>query len=59
MSDDFPLPWGDFTVTCCRCGGTKVTVDNTLGFSSTSGSWGSVDIVCAGCDNTTSIVEAN
>lgn len=47
-----------FTIMCNICGATDVYVDNSLGFSSTSGSWGSVDLVCNNdaCDNVTEIV---
>jgi hypothetical protein len=46
-----------FTIMCNICG-SSVYVDNSLGFSATSGSWGSVDLVCNNdaCDNVTEIV---
>lgn len=45
-----------FTVTCDKCGSKVVTVENSLGFSAESGSWGSVDLVCQACDNRTELV---
>lgn len=47
-----------FTITCEACGSTDVAVTCSLGFSSLSGSWGSVDLECQKCDKITSIVEA-
>jgi hypothetical protein len=47
-----------FTIICDRCGSKKVYVENSLGYSSTSGSWGSVDLICSDCDNIVEIVES-
>jgi len=40
-----------FIVTCAKCNRQNVYVDNTIGFSESSGTWGSVDLVCPDCDN--------
>lgn len=50
--------WPGFTVKCDRCGSLKVELDNSLGWSETSGGWGSVDMVCKECEARTSLVEA-
>lgn len=54
--DEIDAQWPGFTVTCRKCGSTRVELDNSLGFSSTSGGWGSVDLTCLDCGNTTEIV---
>lgn len=46
-----------FTVTCNECGSDEVYVDNTVGFSSISGMWGSVDLICANCGNSVAVFE--
>lgn len=38
-----------FTITCEKCQSTDVYVDNTMGWSEGSGSWGSIDLTCATC----------
>jgi len=38
-----------FTITCDECGSKVVIVDNTLGFSDTSGAWGDVSLICQEC----------
>ena len=45
-----------FAVTCKKCGSTEVYVENTLGFSGTSGVWGSVNLTCRKCENSVEIV---
>jgi hypothetical protein len=47
-----------FTIECLNCGSQRITVDNSLGYSATSGSWGSVDLMCDDCGNSTEIVSA-
>lgn len=47
-----------FTITCNNCKSTRVTVENSLGFSALSGSWGSVDLACLDCKAFTEIVES-
>ena len=44
----------EFEVKCKKCGSKKVWIDNDLGYSETSGAWGSVDFVCE-CGNSTEI----
>ncbi len=39
----------------CKCGSTRVAVDNSLGFSETSGQWGSIDLICCLCGHETSV----
>jgi len=43
-----------FTITC-RCGSTRVIVEDMTGFSSTSGGRGSVDLRCQACGRYTEI----
>lgn len=45
-----------FTIVCDKCGSKIVIVDNSLGFSAQSGSWGSVDLECLTCGANTEIV---
>lgn len=47
-----------FIITCIRCKSTDVYVDNSLGFSAASGSWGTVDLVCNECGTTCTIVNS-
>lgn len=45
----------DFTITCDECGSQDVAVLISVGFSAESGSWGSVDLECQACNNSTDI----
>jgi ribosomal protein S27E len=56
--EDFKETHPNFTIICDKCGSKNVYVENSLGYSSTSGSWGSVDLMCNDCDNYTEIVSA-
>jgi len=47
-----------FQITCRNCGSTAVIVDSSLGFSATSGGWGSVDLRCGQCGAYTEIVKS-
>jgi hypothetical protein len=47
-----------FTVICRTCDSTLVSVNNTLGFSATSGGWGEVELVCSNCGAYTEIVSS-
>jgi len=38
-----------FTIICDACGSKVVIVDNTLGFSATSGAWGDISLYCQEC----------
>lgn len=38
-----------FTVVCDKCKSKNVAVVSSVGFSETSGSWGSVDLECLDC----------
>ena len=44
-----------FTIVCEKCRSKNVIVDSSVGFSATSGAWGSVDLKCLDCPNETSI----
>lgn len=46
-----------FTITCQTCGSTDVVVENTLGWSSQSGAWGSIDLSCNDCTNSSPLFE--
>lgn len=50
--------WPGFKVTCQKCQSDNINLDNTMGYSDMSGSWGSIDFVCLDCGNRTEIVEA-
>jgi hypothetical protein len=50
--------WPGFGVSCKKCGSAKVMLDNSLGFSELSGSWGSIDLFCLDCENYIEIVES-
>jgi len=50
--------WPKFTVVCDVCGSTNIRLDNSMGYSDMSGSWGSIDFVCDDCSNKTEIVSA-
>ena len=54
--DDIKDCYPGFTITC-KCGSKNVYVENTLGFSSPSGPWGSVDLVCNDCGYKTEIAD--
>jgi len=47
-----------FKIMCDKCKDYNVYVDNSMGFSDLSGSWGSVDLICNDCDNRATIVES-
>lgn len=47
--------WPGFTVTCNACNSANVHLDNSMGFSETSGSWGSIDFKCQDCGASTEI----
>lgn len=49
-----------FTITCDKCGGTKILVVDSHGSSHDSGVWGSVALVCNtdGCGQKVEIAEA-
>jgi len=44
-------PFGNFEVICKNCGSKNIELDNSLGFSETSGAWGSIDLYCVDCGN--------
>lgn len=50
--------WPTFDVRCKACGSTRITLDNTLGWSETSGGWGDVSLTCTECQNTVVIIES-
>src|SRR3990167_1454807 len=45
-----------FIITCEECTTRRVYVENSLGFSAFSGTWGAVELVCAECGQRTEIV---
>lgn len=48
----------EFKIICRKCDSEDVYIDNSLGFSIESGSWGSIDLVCNNCENRTEIVDS-
>lgn len=49
--------WPGFTVQCNKCGGFHIMLENTMGYSDTSGTWGSIDMICQ-CGNQTELAYA-
>ena len=49
--DQYETPFGSFTVQCSECGSKNIDLENSLGYSSTSGVWGSIYLVCVDCGN--------
>lgn len=41
----------------CNCGSDEVYLTNDMGFSGTSGGWGSVDLVCNKCGAQVTLAE--
>jgi hypothetical protein len=56
--DEYETPFGSFSVECSECGSKNIDLENSLGFSVESGSWGSIDLVCADCGNRFEIYES-
>jgi hypothetical protein len=56
--EDYDKTHLGFTVTCCECGSTRVYFDNSLGYSATSGGWGSCDLICDECGNQTELASS-
>lgn len=46
-----------FDVICAACGSHKVIVENDMGHSAESGSWGAVSLLCLDCRATVDIAE--
>lgn len=46
-----------FKIICQKCQGIKVYFENDMGFSPESGAWGSANLVCNNCDNSTVLAE--
>lgn len=43
--------WGNFKPPKCKeCGGHNVIIEDTMGFSEMSGSWGNIKIKCVACE---------
>lgn len=55
---DFQDQYFGFEIKCKKCGSNKVYLENNMGFSDLSGTWGSIDMICSECGNKTEIVEA-
>jgi len=53
--DEEEVNYGDqypgFIVVCKQCGSADVQVENWLGYSEESGSWGNVELRCDSCNN--------
>ncbi len=47
-----------FTVTCDVCKGNNIELEDSRGYSETSGGWGSLDIICVDCGNAEKIADA-
>jgi ribosomal protein S27E len=56
--EEIDKQWPGFTVTCNNCGSTLIELDDSLGFSAQSGGWGSIDIECLNCGNSTTLRES-
>ena len=52
--------WPGFEVTCqaLDCNSKRILLENSMGYSAESGSWGSVDLVCMDCGYNTTIMES-
>lgn len=50
--------WPGFIVQCQHCNGFNIDLDNSMGHSAESGSWGSIDMVCNDCGTKTEIVSS-
>lgn len=44
-----------FTIKCNKCGSTKVYLENDMGWSDLSGSWGGIHLICNECESKTTI----
>jgi hypothetical protein len=49
--------WPGFKVVCLKCNGERISLEDSRGWSDVSGSWGSLDLYCHDCENTTPIEE--
>lgn len=49
--------WPRFEVKCKKCGSTLIELENTMGTSELSGSWGGLAFRCTQCDNNVVIYE--
>ena len=47
-----------FVITCGKCGSDAVYVRNTIGHSSTSGSFGAISLACAICGQQKELYQA-
>jgi hypothetical protein len=57
---DYKAQYPGFTITCDKCGGTRVLVEDSRGSSHDSGVWGSVALACEteDCGQKVEIAEA-
>ena len=55
---NFADQWPGFTVACNKCGSQKISLENDMGFSPESGSWGSAILKCENCGNQIEIIIA-
>ena len=51
VDNEYETPFGSFSVECSECGSKNIDLENSLGYSSTSGAWGSIYLVCVDCGN--------
>jgi len=58
VDNEYETPFGSFSVECSECGSKNIDLENSLGFSVESGSWGSIDLVCVDCGNRFEIYES-
>ncbi len=54
MKDDLHI-FENFTVTCNKCGGKNIEMEDSRGYSEISGAWGSLDLICRDCEQSEEI----
>lgn len=55
---DFDSTHPGFTIICDNCGSKKVYVEDTRGYSESSGPWGGVELACYNCGKRIDLVTA-
>lgn len=58
IQEEIDKQWPGFTVTCRKCGSTRIELDDSRGWSPESGGWGGVDLTCLDCRNYVELVES-
>ena len=46
-----------FSIKCNKCNSNQITINNSLGYSSESGMWGSIDLICSKCNKSGTVYE--